>query len=99
MWARESSTVGNIASTVSKGRKMSESIGLRAIRFNLIPWPVSDFQSFQVIFELLRASQEEERNNSTHMFNLILLKKFVWYTPLCMKLVITLLVEYFQRRI
>ena len=67
MWSREGSTVYNNLTSLRKGKRMSEDLGLKPVGIDLGPWPVCDGQGFQVAIEMIRASQEEGRNDKTYV--------------------------------
>lgn len=67
MWSREKGTVGNILSTVKKGKQLSLELGCEPLPLTMGPWKVDDDMGMQMAIELLRASQRPGKNDKEYV--------------------------------
>lgn len=54
-------------SSLRKGKRLSEELGMKSVPLTLGPWPVNDTQGMQVAIEMLRSSQGKGKNDQTYV--------------------------------
>ena len=66
MWSSEPSVVKTAWQNLEKGKRLSAELGLPPVDICVGPWPVADTCGFQIAIEMLRASQNPGRNDSSY---------------------------------